>query len=302
MTQGALRRAAGASAVLAAAALLLGNGIVGTTTALFNGETKNAGSGFAAGWVDPPTAASASALGYDMSLAWTPGTHGPVTGQQLYGVNNGTSSNCTGAAYGLLATMALATTATYTDASRGTLATDGNWYCYQLLSTSATVWTAPLSLAAVQLGLVTTAVAITNVGTAGTIQANDTIKLTFNQRTNVGTGNVRVCAFSGTKTILIGDSTGACTAATDAYSVAKLTTPATISANLSYAASTVTRTTVAPWTMTITLVGAGTATTGASPTWTLTGSASILSNATTHQATMCSAATTICQPTTTTNF
>ena len=302
MTQSALRRAAGASAVLAAAALLLGNGIVGTTTALFNGETKNAGSGFSGGWVDPATAASASALGYDMSLAWTPGTHGPVTGQQLYGVNNGTNSNCTGAAYGLLATMALATTATYTDASRGTLATDGNWYCYQLVSTSATLWTASLALPAVQLGLVTTAVQPINVTTAGTIRANDQIKLTFNQRTNLTTANVRVCVFSTTKTILIGDTTGACTAATDAYSVAKLTTAATISANLTFAASTVALTTVSPYTMTVTLVGAGTATTGASPTWTLTGSASILSNATTHQATMCSAATTICQPTSTSNF
>ena len=48
---------------------------------------------------------------------------------------------------------------TYTDASRGTSANDGNWFCYQLVSTSATSWTAPLPFAAMQLGLVTTAVA-----------------------------------------------------------------------------------------------------------------------------------------------
>src|ERR1700690_3378569 len=102
--------------------------MVGSTSALFNGETKNAGSGFAGGWVGAPSAASASALGYDMSLAWTVGTHGPVTGQQLYGVDNGTtslSSNCTGAAYSLLTTLASASTAAYTDSSRGTLGTDG---------------------------------------------------------------------------------------------------------------------------------------------------------------------------------
>jgi hypothetical protein len=302
----ALRRAASSIATLAIAALLLGNGMVGSTSALFNGETKNAGSGFAGGWVGAPSAATASALGYDMSLAWTVGTHGPVTGQQLYGVDNGTlstGSNCTGAAYGLLATLASAGTAAYTDASRATLGTDGDWYCYELVSTSATVWTTPLALAAAQLGLVTNAVAITNAGTAGTIATNDSIKLTFNQRTNVGTGNVKVCVYSAAKTILIGDTGATCVAATDGYTVAKLTTAATISANLSFTASTVARTTVTPWTMTITLAGTGTtATTGASPTWTLTGSASILSNATTHQATMCSAATATCQPTTTTNF
>ena len=88
-----------------------------------------------------------------MALAWTPGTHGPVTGQQLFGVDNTTSSNCTGAAYGLLATMASATTAAYTDASRGSLATDGHWFCYELVSTSGTVWTAATPLAAMMAGL-----------------------------------------------------------------------------------------------------------------------------------------------------
>jgi hypothetical protein len=299
----ALRRAVSALVVLAATALLLGNGVVGTTFALFNGETTNANSAFAGGWVGAPSAATATATGYDVALAWTAGTHGPVTGQQLYGVDNTTSSNCTGAAYGLLATMASATTAAYTDASRGTAANNGDWYCYQLLSTSATSWTAPFSLAAVQLGLVTTAVQITNVGTPNRIEKNDTMKLTFNQRTNVGTGNIRVCVFTN-GTILLGDTTAGCTASTDTYTIAKLVViGATIPAALNFGASTVARTTVAPWTMTITLAGTNsTANMTGTASWKLTGSSSILSNATTHQATMCSAVSTTCQPTTATNF
>jgi hypothetical protein len=277
--------------------------MIGSTSALFNGETKNAGSGFAGGWVDPPTAATANALGYDTSLAWTVGTHGPVTGQKLYGVDNGTSSNCTGAAYSLIATLPSASTAAYTDTNRATLATDGDWFCYQLVSTSGTIWTAPLALPATQIGLVTSAVAITNGN--GTIAAGDTITLTFNQKTNLAAGNLKVCVFSATGAILVGDlknGVSCGTAAADGYSVAQLTTAATISADTRFSTSTAVVSAVAPWTMTITL-GAGTSvTTGASPTWTLTPAATILSNAVTDQATMCTTATSTCQPTTTTNF
>jgi hypothetical protein len=301
----ALRRAVGAAIVLAAAALLLGNNVIGSTLALFNGETSNASSAFAGGWVGAPTAATATASGYDVGFAWTPGTHGPVTGQQLFGVDNGTNSNCTGAAYVLLATLASASTAAYTDASRGTLANDGNWFCYQLVSTSATSWTAPFSFAAMQLGLVTTAVQITNVGTANRIEKNDTIKLTFNQRTNLGTGNIKVCVYT-TGAILLGDTQNGnnCGTASDGFTVGRLTlTGATIPSALNFNASTVALSASAPWTMTITLAGTNsTANMTGTPTWTLNGSPSILSFATTHQATMCSTATTTCRPTTTTNF
>jgi hypothetical protein len=300
----ALRRAVSAGVVLAAVALLLGNGTIHSTFALFNGQTTNANSGFAGGWVGAPTAATATASGYDMSLAWTPGTHGPVTGQQLFGVDNLTNSNCTGAAYSSLATMATAATATYIDASRGTPANNGNWFCYQLKSTSATSWTSSLALPAVQLGLVTTGVQITNVGTANRIEKNDTITLTFNQRTNVGTSNIKVCVYTS-GVILLGDTSTNCASASSGYTVGKLTlSGVTIPTALNFNSSGVTRTTVAPWTMTITLAGTNsTATMSAgTPSWKLTGSSSILSFATTHQATMCSAVATTCQPTTSTNF
>jgi hypothetical protein len=286
--------------------LLLGNGVVGTTFALFNGETTNANSAFAGGWIGAPTVATATATGYDVALGWTPGTHGPVTGQQLFGIDNTTNSNCTGAAYSLLATMAAASTAAYTDPSRGTAANNGNWFCYQLVSTSATAWTSSLALPAVQLGLVTTGVVITNVGTANRIQKLDTIKLTFNQRTNLTAANIKVCVYTA-GVILLGDTAGGggCGTAADTYTVGKLTLAAgaTIPAALNFTASTVALSSSAPWTMTVTLAGTNTTTdmTGTA-NWSFTGSSSILSFATTHQATMCSAATTTCQPTTTTNF
>ena len=306
MSRRALRWAGGTVAALAFAALVLtGTGTIGSTFALFNGETQNANSSFAGGWVGAASGASATPSGYDVALAWTPGTHGPVTGQQLFGVDNTTTASCTGAAYALLATMASATTAAYTDASRGNATNDGDWFCYEMVSTSATVWTAATPLSGVQIGLVANGISMANVGTAGRINANDTITITFNQRPILPTGNVRVCVVAPS-TIVIGDTTatvGTC-AAGDAFNVGKVTVSgATLGTTVKYATSTYTLSSGAPWTMTLTLAGSGTTSTvTGTPTWTLTPASSILSFVTTHQATMCSAAKTTCQPTTTTNF
>jgi hypothetical protein len=298
-----LRLAGGGVVVLAFVALVLSLGPLGDTLALFNGETQNAGSTFAGGWVGAPTGASATASGYDVNLAWTPGTHGPVTGQQLLGVDNSTNSDCTGAAYALIATLASATTASYTDLLRGTALNDGNWFCYELVSTSASVWTAATPLPAIQVGLAATGLSIANAGgTAGTIERNDTIKLTFNQQTNLGTSNINVCVWSS-GVIVLGD-TLACLTSTDPYTVGKLTlSGATIAGNLAFTSSTVALSGSAPWTMTITLRSTtSTTTVTGSPTWTLTPAATILSAVSTHQATICTTATSTCQPTTTGNF
>lgn len=299
MTHAALRHAALAVILVSAAAFAFSSGVVGNTVALFNGETQNAGSSFAGGWVGAPSGLTTTASGYDVALAWTPGTHGPVTGQQLNGVDNLTNSNCTGAAYALISTLPAAATATYTDASRGTVANNGNWFCYQLVSTSATVWTAQMPQV-LQLGLVTSGITLANVGTNNSINANDTITLTFNQRTNKpASGTIKVCILTSGK-IILGDTTGGTTCATgDGFDIGTIT-GVTIGTNRVSTTSTFTTTTVAPWRMTITLLGTVTST--YSGTATFTPSASILSAATTHQATMCTAAATTCQPTTTTHF
>jgi hypothetical protein len=301
-----LHRAAGAGALLAAALLLASSQLVGNTFGLFNAETKNNASAFAGGWVDPPSSLAASASGYDVNLTWTPGTHGPVTGQKLYGVDNGTNSNCTGAAYTLISTLASASTASAADASRGTLANDGNWFCYRVASTSATVWTAQLSTA-VQLGLVATGLSTVNASTrcsgastpaTGTIDCNDQIIITFNQRVAAPTSPIAVCTWAGAGTsgsIVLGDTAATkCTAAGDTYSIGRLTGMA-IGTSVKYTSSTVAVSTSAPWTMTITLGGVKTTSTE-SGTFTFTGSNSTLSFATTHQAALCATTATTCRP------
>jgi hypothetical protein len=304
----ALRWAGGAVVVLAFVALLLSSLPLGDTLALFNGETQNAGSTFAGGWVGAATTPTVIPTGFDTALAWTPGTHGPVTGQQLFGVDNTTSSNCSGAAYAALATMATALTAVYTDASRANAGNNGDWFCYEMVSTSATVWTAATPFAALQIGLVANSLAMANVGTAGRFNANDTITVTFNQKPIIPAGAVKVCVVAPA-TIVIGDTTAAGTgsgncAAGDAFNIGKVTlTGATIATTVKYPTSTFTLSVAAPWTLVVTLAGSGTlSTVTGTPTWKFTPASSILSTITTHQATICTAATANCQPSSTTNF
>ena len=220
MSPTALRRAVGLSALLIALSLLLGYVHAGGTFALWNGETANKDSAFAAGWVGPATGlGTPTASGYGASLSWTPGTHGPVTGQQLYSVDGGTGASASCGTYTLAATMASASTASYTAA--GTSGANGHWWCYKLVSTSATAWTASATFTPVRVGLVPLTVSITNGN--GTLASPDVVTITFNQSVNAVSGN-RVCTFSGssgTGTILLGDST--CSTTSDAYTIGKLT-------------------------------------------------------------------------------
>jgi hypothetical protein len=294
----ALRQAALAIVILGAIALALSTGIVGTTSALFNGETQNAGSSFAGGWVAAPSSFTATPSGYDVALAWTPGVQS-VTGQKVIGVDNGTNPDCTGAAYSPVATLASATTATYTDSSRGTASNNGNWFCYQLVSTSATVWTAQAAQAA-QIGLATTGIAIANVGTDNSVNAGDTITLTFNQRTNLAaSGSLKVCVRTIGKIIIGSTAGGANCSDTDGYTIGVIN-GVTIGTARTYGSSTYATRTSAPWTVTITIGGTNTSTYAG--TGVFTPAATILSSATTHQATMCTSTASTCQPTTTTHF
>lgn len=300
----ALRRAAVPAVVLSIAALALSFRPIGTTLGVFNAETQNASSTFAGGWIDAASGTSAVDSGYDVVLAWTPGTHGPVTGQKLFGVDNGTTASCTGAAYSLLATLASPSTAAYTDTGRASGAANGNWFCYQLVSSSATVWTAQTALAPVVIGFVASGLATTNGQTAGKIDKNDTIKLTFNQRTSLGTTAIKVCVYSS-GAIVLGDTSagGGCPASpASTFAIGKITVAgATIGANAAFPNSTVTVSTSAPWTYTVKLAGGAIATVTGSPTWTLTPAATI-ATLVSPTATVCTAAKATCQPTATSSF
>jgi hypothetical protein len=301
VTYRALRQAIFALVTLSAVALVLSTGGVGGTFAIFNAETQNAGSVFAGGWIDPPASVVITPSGYDVGFAWTPGTHGPVTGQKLNGVDNGANPSCSGASVVLLATMASTSTATYNDSNRASTL-NGHWFCYQLVSTSATAWTGVYN-AALQIGLATTAISIANgtASTANSVDVGDKITLTFNQKTNLAaSGTKKVCVVAP-GTIILGDTAGgqACGAG-DAFNVGKIT-GVTVASTQTFSTSAFTTSSTAPWTMTITLAGAGSAS-AASGTATFVPSASIQSNASTHRAVLCTTADSTCQPTTATHF
>ncbi len=102
--------------VVLAAAVLFASGavVVGSTLANFTTETDNGTSTFPGGFVGAASSLTDTPSGYDASLAWTAGTHGPVTGQQLYSLDNGSSSSCPASGYSLVANMASASTNSYT--------------------------------------------------------------------------------------------------------------------------------------------------------------------------------------------
>ena len=138
MSPRGLRRLFAVAAISALAVLCLSVRPFGTTFAIFDGETENAGSAFAVNWVDPPADASAMVSGDDVVLTWTPGPGSHVSGQEIDGVDNGASSDCSGVDYGSdpLATLA-AGASSYTDTNRA-VDSSGDWFCYAVVSTLGT--------------------------------------------------------------------------------------------------------------------------------------------------------------------
>lgn len=283
-----------AIALLAATA---GVGAVGGTLAVFTAQTQNATGTFAAGWIGPATNLSLTPSGYDASLLWTPGSHGSVTGQELWGYDNGSASSCPSSGYTDLGALASATTSTYTKTN--TSSVNGHYYCYEIQSTSSTDWTGTGSFPATQLGLVATGVSLANgLGTSGQIDANDVVTLTFNQDTTYPTTSqtITVCAFTS-GVVLIGDT--GCAAPTDTPTIGKLTLGSgTIGANGSWATTKAKASATAPWTITVTLAGAATSAITGQGSWTFTPSTSIVSqNGGADQAAACTSPTYNCTPT-----
>jgi hypothetical protein len=305
MIDRALRRAIFASLVLAAAALLFDMNPLRPTFAAFNGETTNNASSFAGGWVAAASAASATASGTAMNLAWTVGTPASsFTGQTVKSADNNANPNCSGAAFTTRTTFANTTTASYVHSGAATAGTNGHWFCYQIVDTTSAAWTASTQFAA-QVGLVTAGITIGNGGgTANTIQRSDTITVTFNQKTSLAAGTFPTCVIS-TTTIIIGDTTSTncnTAATTDLYNFGKLVVSgATFASTIKLTTTTIAVSAAAPWTATVTL-NAGTNVTSAisgTPTWTFTPAASIATSVT---PTIAICATGSCLPTTKTSF
>lgn len=284
-------------------------GAVGVTSAFFQAELDTKTATFAGGYLAVPTIVGASpntstSSGYDGVLTWTNGTDQTTTNneiQQILGADQGATNNCTGASYSttvLNSTTSPTTTQafTYTDANRATTPSNinGNWYCYEILhgwpNTTAPVWTATATTN-VQIGLAPVSVQITSAGTAGTPSTNDTIRITYNQpvaTTLACTANncSAICQFHTTGTgadfTYFGDTS--CSSSSDSYTIGKLTGITNGGANNSKKKSNA-KITISGNTITLTLTANSTATESAGGTW--ANSTSVLSLATTDQATAC---------------
>lgn len=155
-----------------------------------------------------PTNLTANARGHAVSLAWNAGQNG--NGYAVLGVSNGLSSDCSSVTYTQIATT---TTTVFTDTNR--YAPQGTFYCYQvktLYNTWASIANNPM--VAAQIGFVAHSIQMNNGGTAGQLDPNDQIIVTFNQPVDTLTGPTNdntVCAESS-GTILLGSTTlsGSC--------------------------------------------------------------------------------------------
>lgn len=208
--------------------------------ATFSAETENSTSAFAGGWIPAPTGLTVNGpAGYGADLTWVSGASSstpspnPVTGQQLFGVDGGTgaSASC-GSSYSYLSTMSGPTTTNYTDP--GSSGENGHWYCYEMVSTSASTWTTPATFSPVRVGLYVTGVHIANGGSGSNrMNSGDTITITFNQDINTPTTN-RFCAVNsgGNDVIILGDTRtfGTCRT-TDSYTIGEIT-GVTVSASI----------------------------------------------------------------------
>jgi hypothetical protein len=141
-----------------------------------------------------------SPSGHDVNLSWSAGTNG--SGYAIAAAANGTSSNCTAAAF-----TALTTTTGTSITDTGRFSPQGTYECYRVTTTYGT-WSSQAGnpTLAVQIGVVAQSVAITNGGTAGRLDPGDTIAITFNQAISPASGPIvsnNVCTNTG-GTVMVG--------------------------------------------------------------------------------------------------
>jgi hypothetical protein len=158
------------------------------------------------------SALTGAASGHNVNLSWTAGTNG--SGYGVAAAANGTSTSCTAASF-----AALTTTAGTSVTDTGRFSPQGTIECYRVTTTYGT-WSSQTGnpTVAVRLGVVAQSIAIANGGTAGRLDAGDTITITFNQTITTASGPVagdNVCTSTG-GTIMLGvtGTGGTCSTAT----------------------------------------------------------------------------------------
>lgn len=219
-------------AVASFAVLMLGGaltiGVVPGAGAVFTADTANPDSTAAGGWIPAPTGlATPAPAGYGASFTWTSGASAaspspnPVTGQQLWGASGGSGGSASCGTYALTASMPGPTTTSYTDA--GSSGNNGDWWCYEMESTSAGSWTSDaVTFTPVRVGLYPISVVFAGNGD-GKIDNGDTITITFNQDVATPAINKGICQVKGTSSNgdLILGFTGSCSG-TAAYAIGKI--------------------------------------------------------------------------------
>ncbi len=277
-----LRRAGDSWLVLGLLAILFVGGFAGSTFGYFDASVDQGTSSLPGGYVAAATSQTATASGYDGIVTWAlPDTTG-VQGQQILMSDNSTSTDCSAVTYTSTVATLTSTARTYTDSNRTATTGAGDQFCYAVCTYWATnSWDHVARAPATQLGLVVDSVVLHSGSTAGTLSTNDTIVLTFNQKPATP-ANGTICTFHTGGIILIGDST--CSVATDTYAIGELSGYTVGGVGHQKRTATVTVSTSAPWTITVKLTQTGQTVSGSG---TFTPSSSLVSAATTDQATVC---------------
>ena len=268
MSPKARTRAAAAALVLLVAGGALTYGQVSGTFAIFNAEVENQSNVLAGGWVPAPSATASavptSSPYQQVALTWTAGANPPVTGQTILYADGGTGASASCGSYTSFSSPApgiASSSVTGTDIS--------DWWCFEIKSSVNTWSTDPVTFTARRI-LVPTSVTLINKavgGTAGTMEAGDSIKIIYNQAVNVGaTVTVNSCA----NTIVIGGACGA------TGTIGTITGFTTIAHARTFASSTITGS--GTTTVTITLVGAQTTTLTGGGTFTASGTGALLTS------------------------
>ena len=200
---------------------------------------------FATTTLSAPDDFSGSPQGHDVALSWSEAQSG--TGYAVFGVENGSSNDCSAAAFASLASTG---ELNYLDVDR--YSPQGTWFCYQVHTTHDT-WTsqqnnpvtaAQLVFVAASLQLInggdTSACGEEQYGDVDDVDCGDQISVAFNQPVDANTGpgnDSTVCADQDSGTIWLGSTgSGACTSA-EAVHLGRLSGGAIENGNSRFAAS-----------------------------------------------------------------